>query len=553
MDNKLINPLDKIALSLSGGGYRAASFHLGTMAYLNRLIYKDRPLLANLRLISTVSGGTITGVLYVLMMKQRLSFNEFYQLLLRNLGTLDLVKTGIQQLNPDAEWRNTEKTKNLINAFAEQYKDYFTGEAVMADLEPLPNQLEQVIFNSTEFSNAINFRFKTIKRPDTYAGNFYHRVLGSQLHEVRLADVIAASSCFPGGFEPMLWPDDFLHRNSPMLRSLKKENIAAKKPPLGVMDGGIYDNQGIDSILTYKKDLYFDLVIISDVASPDMQAYKPFIPGPKKGYNAYTVKDLKTMAGRYNHQADIGLGIMLLVFSIAPLFWEYGNNIFTGITLALTAVTLCLIYLKTWALSKFESGKTRVYAKLLGLIPKFYQEKLAALDIDQLSLHRLEPLITDRLNSLVTLLMEVFLKVVRRLNYNVLYQDEQYAYKRIDNRIKELTEEDFLKRHADKDYAEEVGPEMKAVAEAAAKCGTSLWFTDTQVLDETLKKLVASGEFTMCFNMKIYLEKIINDPKSGYRQMDLENQGMVDQVYQQCVDDLERFKIDPYFLYDLGC
>lgn len=29
-NQKLINPLDKIALSLSGGGYRAASFHLGT-------------------------------------------------------------------------------------------------------------------------------------------------------------------------------------------------------------------------------------------------------------------------------------------------------------------------------------------------------------------------------------------------------------------------------------------------------------------------------------------------------------------------------------------
>jgi predicted acylesterase/phospholipase RssA len=551
MDNKLTNPLDKIALSLSGGGYRAASFHLGTMAYLNRLTYKDKPLLANLRLISTVSGGTITGVMYVLMMKQGLSFREFYQLLLRNLGTLDLVKTGIEQLNPDADWKNTEKTKNLINAFAEQYKDYFTGEAVMADLEPLPHRLEQVIFNSTEFSNAINFRFKTIKWPDTYAGNFYHRVLASQLHEVRLSDIIAASSCFPGGFEPMLWPNDFLHRNSPMLRSLKQENLAAQLPPLGVMDGGIYDNQGIDSILTYKKDPYFDLVIISDVASPDMQPYKPFVPGPKTGFKAYTIKDLKMMGSRYNRIADIGLCVSLLLFSILPLFWGYRDNIFTGVTLTITAVTLVLIYFKAWALGQLNLAKTWVSAKLLALIPKFYQQKLSALDIDQLSLHRLEPLITDRLNSLVTLLMEVFLKVVRRLNYNVLYQDEQYAYKRIDNRIKELTEEDFLKRHADKDYAEEVSPKMKAVAEEAAQCGTSLWFTDTQVLDETLKKLVASGEFTMCFNMKIYLEKIIHDTNSGYQQLDPENQGLIDQVYQQCVDDLDRFRSDPYFLYNL--
>lgn len=75
-NQKLINPLDKIALSLSGGGYRAASFHLGTMAYLNRLIYDKNPLLQNLRMISTVSGGTITGVVYVLMRKQKVSFEK---------------------------------------------------------------------------------------------------------------------------------------------------------------------------------------------------------------------------------------------------------------------------------------------------------------------------------------------------------------------------------------------------------------------------------------------------------------------------------------------
>ena len=46
-----------------------------------------------------------------------------------------------------------------------------------------------------------------------------------------------------------------------------------------MMDGGIYDNQGVDSILLYKENNnapHFDLVIVSDVASPDMNPYKPF-------------------------------------------------------------------------------------------------------------------------------------------------------------------------------------------------------------------------------------------------------------------------------------
>lgn len=48
-------------LALSGGGLRAAFFHLGTLAFL-----AERDLLRNIEFISTVSGGTLTGTLYYL-------------------------------------------------------------------------------------------------------------------------------------------------------------------------------------------------------------------------------------------------------------------------------------------------------------------------------------------------------------------------------------------------------------------------------------------------------------------------------------------------------
>ncbi|MBK8504575.1 MAG: hypothetical protein IPL46_21635 [Saprospiraceae bacterium] len=53
-------PFGRIALCCSGGGYRAASFHLGAMSYLQKLRFAGRPLLENVKAISTVSGGTIT-------------------------------------------------------------------------------------------------------------------------------------------------------------------------------------------------------------------------------------------------------------------------------------------------------------------------------------------------------------------------------------------------------------------------------------------------------------------------------------------------------------
>src|SRR4051812_40487187 len=50
------NPLDGVALCLSGGGYRAMLFHLGAVWRLNDLGYLRR-----LDRVSSVSGGSITA------------------------------------------------------------------------------------------------------------------------------------------------------------------------------------------------------------------------------------------------------------------------------------------------------------------------------------------------------------------------------------------------------------------------------------------------------------------------------------------------------------
>src|SRR5204863_3483438 len=55
---------EKVGLALSGGGHRAAFFHIGVLA---RLAERDR--LRGVRVISTVSGGSIVGALYYLHVK----------------------------------------------------------------------------------------------------------------------------------------------------------------------------------------------------------------------------------------------------------------------------------------------------------------------------------------------------------------------------------------------------------------------------------------------------------------------------------------------------
>src|SRR6185369_15104512 len=57
----------KLGLALSGGGHRAAFFHVGVLARLAEL-----GLLRPIQVISTVSGGSIVGALYYLHVKNLL-------------------------------------------------------------------------------------------------------------------------------------------------------------------------------------------------------------------------------------------------------------------------------------------------------------------------------------------------------------------------------------------------------------------------------------------------------------------------------------------------
>jgi len=52
---------ERIGLALSGGGYRAAAYHLGTLRALHKL-----GILGNVDIISSVSGGAIIAAYYAL-------------------------------------------------------------------------------------------------------------------------------------------------------------------------------------------------------------------------------------------------------------------------------------------------------------------------------------------------------------------------------------------------------------------------------------------------------------------------------------------------------
>ncbi|MCS3794804.1 patatin-like phospholipase family protein [Niastella sp. OAS944] len=564
-------PLEKIALSCSGGGYRAASFHLGAMSYLNRLQYNGRPLLENVKMISTVSGGTFTGVVYALHKQRKKSFEEIYHFMLDQLSKLDLVKLGIEKLNPNGKWHNTHKRKNLINAFAELYDEHFTEGETLAVFDSMNSHLEAVAFNSTEFNNAINFRFRN--KNTGIIGNNFNRVPADVAGEIKLADAIAASSCFPGGFEPIMWPADFVHDKA---NTLKKNRDTLK--PAGLMDGGIYDNQGIDSILLYKKSdqPYFDLIIISDVTSPYMDGFKPATEKPKTGWRTMTVREFGQKIMHYNRLVNRVIIALITLFALLPLLKGYTNHWLTGLSLGISLTLLACWSIKLWAFAAVRKTIRQQLENLEAWIKNkkldFYYERLSLLKIEELSIHRIEPLLADRFNSLLSLLLNVFLKVVRRLNYKMVYENDKWQYRRISNLIHELTEEDFTKpvkqpnKPTDNNLSEEItqstavkktltgpykaviGDKIKIIAEEVADFGTTLWFTEKEQLDDMLGKLIATGQFTMCYNMLDYIESLMYTPGNGYDELDNTTKKTLKEIHEKCLQDWTRFKQEPLFL-----
>jgi hypothetical protein len=159
-----------IAIALSGGGYRAAAFHLGTLAYLDRI-----KLLPQLQRLSTVSGGSFTGAKYILSLAEKIPFIEFFQDFYIFLKGIDLFQYGLSDLSQGSV-RVPSGHRKLILSMANVYADTFLkapdgnpytfGTVLDAEIP-----VKEVIFNTTEFRTGIAFRFQRSANQRARIGN----------------------------------------------------------------------------------------------------------------------------------------------------------------------------------------------------------------------------------------------------------------------------------------------------------------------------------------------------------------------------------------------
>lgn len=486
----------KIGLAFSGGGYRAAAFSLGVLSYLNHLVINGSPLLKKVIALSTVSGGTITGSYYAYGINMGYDFKKIYDDLFKFMQNEDLINQALDNLEK-FPIDHPKHTPSVIMSIADVYnKNLFNGGTFGKIMSDDTVHLKHISFNSTEFAHGLQFRFQwseKIKNPDPgepergIIGNKKYPIPEEIAKNIRLGDILASSSCFPVGFEPINFPNDFNIEYNPSIQD--SEDL-----PVGLMDGGIVDNQGITPLILAEermahnnptnKEKNFDLLIISDVASPFMEGYKASEKPKVKFWKKFTLKGCFL----------VGLISLLIFGAFTYVNVNNGNQTLSLLFTILSTIALVLTFITGLIFIIIRNSD----------IPQFFRKPVSR--ILKLNFLTLESLLVNRVKSTMKMTSTVFLKRVRSLNYGVVYNNLEWKNRRMMNAIYELLEDDETLAKTGKLIPSK---EMCNVTSTASNMGTTLWFTKEELEKKNmLNALIACGSFTICWNLLNYLNNI---------------------------------------------
>jgi predicted acylesterase/phospholipase RssA len=273
----------KLGLALSGGGHRAAFFHIGVLAKL-----AEFGLLRRLEVVSTVSGGSIVGALFYLHLKNLLEdkpdsaiVDADYVQVVREVERdyREAAATNIRGAafaNLFVNFKMVKPTYSRTDRVGELYEQRFyahawrdrpkrNGRIAMRDLLIQPaghegsfdpdqeNPTRQarvpiLLLEATTLNTGHNWRFEAMymgepprqgtsdeaQRADIDKNVVLERTAWDDLpaacRDFPLGAAVASSACFPGGFPPMQVPGLF-------------NDLVVE-----LVDGGVHDNQGIEGL-----------------------------------------------------------------------------------------------------------------------------------------------------------------------------------------------------------------------------------------------------------------------------------------------------------------
>ncbi|MDR6827699.1 NTE family protein [Bosea sp. BE271] len=232
---------DGVGLALSGGGYRAMVFHVGSLWRLNEV-----GLLPKIRRVSSVSGGSITAAALALAWPDL----KFERGVARQFSLFvdQIRKMSSTNVDVGAVIGGILLPGSISDRVSDAYDDVLFQGKTLQDLpDEVLGRAPRFVFNATNVQTAALWRFS---KP--YMGD--HRVGLFERPDTPISRVVAASSAFP----PIL---------SPMTLELAGPVVPTKGADLSrapftqsafLSDGGVYDNLGLETLKTFKTILVSD-------------------------------------------------------------------------------------------------------------------------------------------------------------------------------------------------------------------------------------------------------------------------------------------------------
>ncbi|MDR7371480.1 patatin-like phospholipase family protein [Flavobacterium aquidurense] len=269
----------KIGLSLSGGGYRAAIYHLGTLRKL-----REMGILEKVDVISTISGGSITGACYGLKGENFEDFEKCLKAIVQKsiikgillsfrficiaFFLISIVLLSLYLLFTRFAWVSTLlliamiccvlifqfkifPVSTIINRLYSKW--FFEGKA-LKDFNPTP----LIAINATNLETGRPFTFSKNKMSDSlyeHPGKG-HKSIKFKPEQFPISLAVAASTCVPFAFTPIFIDKKYFQDES---------DFESIRPCL--VDGGVYDNQGVHKLTQKNSSYECDVIIVSDAGN----------------------------------------------------------------------------------------------------------------------------------------------------------------------------------------------------------------------------------------------------------------------------------------------
>jgi len=240
-----------IALSLSGGGYRAMVFHVGSLWRLY-----DSGVLGRIDRISSVSGGSITaGVLGLAWEKIQPAAPYDRSRFEQNL-VAPVRRLAGETIDASAIIGGILLPGTISEKIQASYRKYLYGDATLQSLPDKP----RFVINATNVQSGALWRFSKPYMRDWRVGEVKNP-------KVLLAQAVGASSAFPPVLSPMILevdPECFTPHSG---QDLQKKPFTSR---VVLSDGGVYDNIGLET--TWKR---YTTILVSDAGAKTLPEEEP--------------------------------------------------------------------------------------------------------------------------------------------------------------------------------------------------------------------------------------------------------------------------------------